>query len=192
MANYVLWNDTQSNNECCLTDFEGVEDVFALLAGRSLAESFPEGVRFLMDPDEPTEMLLSDSPTNTGSVILASQRLADFMKAQGAPAVEYLPVTVFDHKGRAVSDQFFILHPIDPVDCLDVEESEPSYSLIMEDCIEEVEQIVLDEEKIPADRVYFRCLNFDSVTLVRRDFAELIQQQGFGGFNWLELEDYEA
>ncbi len=173
-----------------LRDFVGLRNTFPLTAGESMKEIFPDDTTFSMDPDEPTKMKLTDSLSNTNRVIIASQRLADFFRRNEVVKVEYLPTKVLDHKNRPISESYEILHPIDPVDCLNLEGVKADYSPILPDQIKRLDRIVLFEDKIPSDRVFFRCLNFSSVILVKRGFADLITAAGFTGFKWRELSEH--
>lgn len=190
MSNYVIWYNRQRNNECTLRDFVGMDNTFPLTAGLSLEASFPDDSSFAMDADEPTKFGLTDSLSNTNQVIVASEALSEFFKKNAVPSVEYLPTKIIDHKGRLLKDKYFILHPINPVDCLNLDGVEVEYSLILPDQIDALDRIVLHEDKIPSDRVFFRCLNFSDVILVKRSFADAISAAGFTGFKWRELSEY--
>lgn len=190
MSNYVIWSDTTGNYECSLTDFRGLDKTFPLVAGRTLAATFPADASFSMDPADPDNTLLSDSLSNTNRVIVASQRLTDFFKESEVPCLEYLPVTIYDHKGKTIDERYTILHPVDPVDCLLLDGVEVEYSRILKEQISDLDKILLDEERIPTDRVFFRCLNFNKVILVSRNFSKAISQSSFTGFEWLELNEY--
>lgn len=190
MSNYVIWYNRQRNNECSLRDFVGLDNTFPLTAGMSLADSFPEDSSFAMDADEPTKIALTDSLSNTNRVIVASEALTDFFRKSAVPKVEYLPTKIIDHKNRVLEEKYFILHPIDSVDCLNLDGVKVEFSLILPDQINNLNRIVLFEDKIPPDRMFFRCLNFSKVILVKRSFADAISAAGFKGFKWRELSEY--
>ncbi|MCA9127968.1 MAG: hypothetical protein KDB22_12820 [Planctomycetales bacterium] len=190
MSDFLIWSNNPQGYDCSLTDFQGMEKTFPLLAGAPLAEEFPSDASFRMEPEDPQNTRLTDSLANTNAVVVGSQKLVDFFSEHKVPEVEFLPVTVFDHKGKPVATPYSIIHPIHPIDCLDLENSQPRYSKILPDQINKVESLVLLEDKIPEDRVFFRCLNFYRVIIARRSFAEQIKAAGMTGVDWTELTDY--
>ena len=189
MSKFVVWMNEVGDYDCVLTDFEGLDNTFPLLAGTPLQETFPADARFSMNPDLPNNMLTPDSVQNTNMVIVASERLAGFFREQKVPYVEYLPVTIFDHKGKPIDGEFQIIHPVEPVDGLDLTDCEVEYSFILPDQIESLRPLKLKEDDIPEDRVFFRCRGFADRIFVRRSLAEAITQAGFTGIKWRELVD---
>ena len=190
MSNYVIWKNIRVPNACSLTDFEALDNTFPLWEGTPLQDSFPSNASFHMRPDDPDDMLLTDSLENTEMIIVGSQRLVDFFREYPVANVEYLPVVVYDHKGKRVKQKYHIIHPIHAVDCLDRQKSGVTYSPILKTMIDSVERFVLQEDKIPADRAFFRCQDFFDDTLVRRDFTEALDKENFSGWSWLDVDDY--
>ena len=190
MSDYVIWKNVQRKNETCLRDFKGLDKTFPLLVGRSLKDTFPDNVTFSMDADEPNRMLLTDSPTNTSLVVVGSERLAKFFQDNNVPAVEYLPVAILNHKEKPIKEPYFILHPIDPIDCLNLQGVKVQYSKILPDKINRLDRVVLFEDNIPPEIVYFRCKALDLIIVVKRTFAEALSATGFTGFEWKELEEF--
>lgn len=192
MSSFVVWDHKQSRRDTTLRDFEGVDQTFPLMAGESLVATFPSDARFSMDSSTPKRKNLTDSPANTSMVIVGSLRLVDFLRELGVVDVEYLPVTILDHKHEPVAEPFFIVHPIRPVDCLDLEGAEPVYSSVLPGQINRVSRLRLHEDRVPGDKKIFRCQSFYRAILVRRDLAEAIVRAGMTGMEWVELEDYVA
>ncbi len=191
VSNYVIWHNISVPDACTLGDFEGLENTYPLLSGVGFGEGFPSDARFSMKADKPNNMLLTDSLRNTDSVLVGSPRLVEFFRRNSVPCVEYLPVRIIDHKKKPVKQQYHILHPIQPVDCIDRERSGVKYSKVLKTKIQSVKRLVLDESRVPPDRTFFRCRDFIDVTLVRRDFAQALDGQGFTGLIWKELDEYE-
>src|SRR5438552_3993429 len=118
-SNYVVWDTKVIPNACVLQDLVRVEKDYQLRKGVPLASTFPEDAAFTMDPDFPDNTVLTDNLLNTNMMIVASMRLKMFLERQSLRKVEYLPVTIINHKGKPASREYFIVHPIDPVECLD-------------------------------------------------------------------------
>ena len=155
------------------------------------AATWPKNVTLTMDPEYPDDTLLVDNLINTDMLIVASGQLKEFLQTQALPMVEYLPVTILDHKGRAASSDYFIIHPIHPVDCLKLDEFDITWDVLNENCIDTIARLMIDESRIDPDRLMFRVKFLEGVILFRRDLAGAIDAMGFTGIEWVELDDYE-
>lgn len=189
-SNYVIWQFKSVDGACVLKDISGMDQQYRLNDGTPLAREFPANVSFHMDPDYPTDLLLVDNLLNADMLIVASARLKEFLEARDLEKIEYLPVHIIDHKGREASNGYFIVHPLEPVTCVDENASVFERDLLMPDAYSSFERLVIDESRIPPGRQIFRLNGFWDLTLVRRDLAEALDQEGFSGLGWLELSDY--
>jgi hypothetical protein len=188
---YVVWSRSNAvKNSCVLNELVGVDEIFQLTIGTPLADKFPENVHFTLHPDFPHHLVLIDSLNNINRVIVGSKRLSDFLQARNPKCVEYLPVGIMGHKRKMLSRQYSIIHPIEPVDCLDIDRSGVSWNKLVEGKIRSVKRIVLDPARLDPDREIFRLNRFFEVILVRRDVAEAIDKEQFSGIRWVNLEDY--
>jgi hypothetical protein len=189
-SNFVIWKYKSVPDACVLKDFKGLEKTFRLNNGTPLAEGFPAGVSFHMDPDFPNDLLIVDNVLNADMVIVASRRLCEAVQALVPTGVEYLAVNIVDHKGRVASTDHSIIHPVHPVDAIDKDQSVFETNILDDDDIESFEKLVVDETRIPQDRKLFRLRGFWGMTLVQRDVAKALDQQQFRGLGWQRLEDY--
>jgi hypothetical protein len=189
-SNYVIWRWKNVANACVLQRLEGVKKQYQLRDGISRVADFPEEAAFAMNPDFPHDTLLTDNIININQMIVASARLKDFMEARKLPKVEFLPVTILNHRGKPVSQRFFIIHLLDHVDCLEVEKCSPVWSKIDTDTIQRLKRLVIDEKRIGKSREIFRPKHFPEVVLVYRKLAEAIDAAAFEGITWKELDTY--
>jgi hypothetical protein len=186
MSNYVAMKYASYPGACVLQNLTGLEATFRLNNGTPLEAEFPKGVAFHMNPDFPNDLALGDSLLNSDMLVIGSARLRAFLSARKISQLEYLPVGIVDTKGRLSSEEYFVIHPIEPVDCLDRAQSVFKASILNPAKISEVSKLVLSEAAIPPDREIFRIAGFWNLTLVRRDLAEAITSQGFSGIRWIE------
>jgi hypothetical protein len=189
-SDFVIWGSEPVKNACVLYSLDGVEDTFELSDGVSRAANFGDSATYTMDPNFPNDTILVDHLFNTDFRIVGSLRLKEFLDSRHVTKVEYLPVTILNHKNKPASKDYFIIHPIEPVECLDAEKSGARWSRIDKTRIDKVERLVVDEEKIDPDRVLFRAKAFHRVILTRRNLAEAITAAGFTGIKWIELTNY--
>ena len=187
---YVIWNYKTEPHAAVLKKLAGLEDEFRLQDGTHLQEGFPRDVAYHMHPDFPNDIALVDNMLNLDKVIVASPRLTTAIKGRQPAYVEYLPLAVIDHKGRAASRDYCIVHPVDPVDCIDRERSVYTEDDILPGGIDSFKKLVLDETRIPADRALFKLQGFWDITIARRDLAEALDAGKFTGLTWQRIDEY--
>lgn len=191
MSDYVVFQfSTKVKNACVLGEIKGFDDLYDLMSGVSFANSFPTDVEFEMSPDFPDNIVLTDNLDNPDNIIVGSARLKSFLESQGIHHMEYLPVSIRNHKGKIASKDYFIINPTHPVNCLDEAASEPKANLILPGEIRKVNRLVLDQQKIDPSRDIFRIARFPMVTLVHRRLAESIDKERFTGVRWLDISKY--
>lgn len=189
-SDYLIWTRDIVPGACALSGMTGFEDDWKLIYGESVANDFPTKARLTMDPDSPRDVMLTDNLYNGDMLIVASARLRALIEKFASASLEYLPVPIFNHKKRAIAELYAIVHPTAPVECLIVEACEPEWGLINKKAIDSVEHLVIDEQRIPKDRLLFRPQLFCSVILVHRKLADEIDAASMTGVRWVELADY--
>jgi hypothetical protein len=189
-SNFVIWKYRALDGACVLQDLRGLDQTFRLNNGTSLQQGFPGDVSLHMNPDFPNDLLLTDNLLNSDMIIVASAKLKALIDSRQPAKVEYLPVRIIDHKERVASADYFIVHPVDPVECIDENQSEYKTKRNDPGSIRSISRLVLDETRIPADRSLFRLKRFWDITLVRRDLADAISAAGTTSVEWLELSGY--
>jgi len=189
-SRFVIWKSRPIPHGCSVTELHGVERVFLLNKGYSALASFPKKAEFRFDPDFPRNTVLADNLINSEMMIVCSERLKIFLEASLVEKVEYLPVHLKDHKSKQVAQFYYIIHPIEPPDCIDFEQSIVEWSGVDKESILLVKKLVIDDSKVENNRLLFRPKSFYNITLIDRDLAVAIDGQGVTGVGWIELEDY--
>jgi hypothetical protein len=187
---YCVWQYRTVADACVLNKFSGLEDAFRLRQGVPLLDGFPGDVAFHMDPDFPNNLRLVDNLLNSDRAIVASPALRDWLDKRQIPDVEYLPVSIIDHRGRVASADYVIVHPIGPVDCIDRDQSEFSESRITPGQISRFRKMVIDDRRVPADRQIFRLQGFWGATLVRANLVSDLSEGAFTGLSFLPVSQY--
>jgi hypothetical protein len=188
-SNWVVWDWGLPENGCLLKEHSELEDPWDITEGISRSANFPADFSYAMDPEFPHSTLLTDNVTNLTEWIIVSPRLRDFVEQQRVPKLEFLPVTILDHRDRAAAN-YFLLNPLEPVDCVDAQASGARFSRIDTSRIQEFQQLVLDEQRIDRERPLFKLKHLFQAVLVRRDLADAITSGGFSGIRWKELSAY--
>jgi len=176
---------------CCLGNIQNVKNWAYLHRNVPLAGKFPEDASFQMDDDFPANIKLADALANLHALLVVSERFAEFLKTEKLLAHnEVHPVGIDNHKGRREKAKYFIIHQIDDPKCVDAARTVGDKSTLEPDEYAGMTTLVLDEKKVPKDYAIFRAAEFKDRILVRADAAEKIEEAGFTGISFYDLEDY--
>jgi hypothetical protein len=123
---------------------------------------------------------LTDYIQNLEGVLLASPRLGAFLREQALPDVEFLPVSILDHKGRVASPDYAIVHCCHVVDCVDQEKSEFEWDGLEKPTMT-VTRMVLKAAALGENEKLMRPQYVPGKVLYRADLREALNQQRFSG-----------
>jgi hypothetical protein len=190
MYNYVFWSVRVEPNFCALSRLDNVENSLDLQKGIFIG-IFPENATFFMDKNFPKAIKLADNVYNLRGLIVVSKKLKEFIEKTEPPNVEYLPVSIINHKGRIASKDYFIINPFVPQDCIDLQNSDIQWNAIDPEIISACFEMVIDETRIDPSITIFRLKYYPTKILVKRDMANKILNGGFIGTRFIEIEDLE-
>lgn len=188
---YVVWEANPSGSFCTLTALENVEDEFEIKRGVARAAGFPPDARFSMDPAFPRDLQLADNIYNLEGLPVVSGRLKRVVEGRRPPLVEFLPVAIYNHRGRVASVDYFILNPLGQVDCIDLEASDIDWNDIDRELICACFGLVLDERRLDPARLLFRPRYLPTVVLAREDLAGELEAAGFTGLRFTPIDEFE-
>lgn len=189
---FVIWDDKDEGHSCVLQPPERIDRAWELHEGVPREATFPPDALFRMSDSHKRNIGLTDNLMNLSGLAVISQRLKELLAGRSLKNVEYLPVKIINHKKREVKERYFILHPIVPQDCLDLQRSGCSYNAIIPTDIDSVQSLVIDPARLDPDVSIFRLKDFGAPLLVRRDLSEAIGNAGFRGVAFIELDEYNS
>jgi hypothetical protein len=190
-SNYLVWRYQPKARACRLEELTGIESGVPLRYGETLAATFPKKANFRMDRDRPRDTLLLDAVSNVDALIVAAPRLRAVLEEESLEKVEYLPVAISDHKKKIASKDYVIVHPIEPVDCIDQDESVLEWSVIDTEKIEVLEKLVIDENRIPKTRKLFRVHHIPDVILAHRSLVSRIEAARITGVQFVDIDKFK-
>lgn len=188
----VVWKWDVGKSFCVLAGLQNVEDLYELSKGISRAQNFPKDACFHMDPRHPKFVALADNISNMDRALVVSKKLKDFIEAKGPRDVEYLRVSIFNHKKKLASDEYFIVNPFRVIDCIDKEKSRIRWNSIDPEKISACSNLVLRTEMLDDTLLLFRPRHLETYVMVRPDFAQEIKRAGFTGLKFTEIKDFES
>lgn len=148
--------------------------------GERVADRWPDDVSFKMDPAYPKDVKLVDSIINSEHVVLASPRFQEFFRDQKLPDLEFLKVTILDHKGRVAADDYAIVQCCRVVDCVDQDKSKFRWDgLDIPSML--ARKLVFDQSKLSDEDRFFRARYVPALSFMREDLVEAIRAANFAG-----------
>ena len=162
---------------CCIEDIPkeigNMSHRFHL--GRAFGAKLPERSRAYMDKG--SGMKLASLIPNTDNMLLVHRTVKDVIEAEArGGTIEYLPVSIYNHKKRLASDDYFIVHPVGAVDCLDLPASDIKY---LDGEVVTVRKMILSPEKLEEAPDLFRVEEDPAVYLISERLLEKLRNSGF-------------
>ena len=188
---YLIWDVDTEGGFCVLTTLQNVDKAYELTRGVSRTLGFPTDASFRMNPEFPKDVQLADNLYNAESMIVVSPALGQAIEQQQPPNIEFLPVTIYNHKGRVASSDYRIVNPLGVVDCIDQNATKVQWNSIDPNLIASCFGLQLDVGRIDPALLLFRLKYLPHVVVVRDDLAETLVGQAFSGLRFVTLDEFE-
>jgi hypothetical protein len=163
-----------------------LEDAYRLHDGEPLLADFPDSVTFQMKEDFPDDTLLTDTLINVNSVLIVSEKTKATLTELGVENVEYLPVTIKDHKNKAVKAPYFVVNPLVWVPLLRFDECEATMNEFDETKAESLGAFVVDPEVAGTAPLVFRVTHIPEYVMVRTSLARELEAKGLVGNRFIK------
>ncbi|WIG94990.1 DUF1629 domain-containing protein [Myxococcus sp. SDU36] len=161
----------EDQNFCFIDDKpEGIGiKSYKLGKGLPLGSDYPPNARVFMT-DRYKGIQVSDLIENACNLLIVSKRVKEVIERINKAPTEYLPLSIYNHKKRAASTDYFIINPLGTFDCLNLETSDIVYH---NDKVVDVRNFVLDPLKLENAPHLFR-VQEDSYTYI---ISEQLRQE---------------
>jgi hypothetical protein len=189
---FVVWGSVPIGNACMLEGIQNFDGESDLVRGMPWLASFPKDATMAMSQRHKKNTALVDDVSSFGSLKVCSPKLVEFLKSKKLKNVEYLPITILDHKRKVASKEYCIVHPVHPQDVLDVAASTPEYSALIQTEIMAVKKTVIDARRLEPGVRLFRIANFFFPVVLEKGIADEMVAKGFKGSAFEPLEEYRG
>jgi hypothetical protein len=186
---FGIWRDNYEKGLCVVEPPVGLKKGYEVREGISRVEGWPADVVCRMDPEYPKDIELSDNLYGAG-VPIVSARIRDFLSAAEVDNIEFLSVTIMNHKDRVASRDYFIMNPLRIIECIDLEKSSVKWNLIDRELIDSCKKLVLDDKAIPDDCKVFRAKFLPMRIIVRGQLVKALGTVGFKGLCFTDVLKY--
>lgn len=143
-----------SRDFCFLREVpDGTDDLsYRMATGHRMGADWPTDARVRMSPDKPG-IVLPSVIGNTNAFLIVHADLKQVIAAARVGEIEWLPLSIVDHKQRIASSAYWIVNPIGTVDCIDRAASTIEW---LDDEIVDVEEYVFDAARVADAPALFR------------------------------------
>ena len=191
---YLLWRSAWEKGYCSVDPPE-VDRSWELSYGISRAKDFPKGLEIHMPPRRPKDIKFKDNlygGVNKHPVV--SGKLKEILQKEiRQNKVEYIPAKIINQKKRTVSKDYFLINPLDIVDCIDITKPGIEWNTIKKDLIDYCEHgLMLKPEAIPKGFNFFRPRYWEYNILVSEELAEKLKATGLTGLVFRSCQEYKG
>jgi hypothetical protein len=188
---FVIWHSISEEGVCALTPPRGAEKLYQLKRGISRFEGWPSGVVCEMRDEFPRDIQLADNMNAAGYKVI-SNSIKNMLVREESNNVEFLPISILNHKGRVASRDYFILNPLGTYNCIDLDGSGVKWNTIKKDLIVSCTQLVLMDDMIPVAHKIFRPKFWPMIILLRTELAEKLSGEHFTGLYFKDPLKYKG
>ena len=194
MANYVIVRDTRLQDSAILSDHppELDDEAFRFDSGVPLKDWVPVNAPYPMSPQWPDRRALYDFQSNTLSLLIVSRRCRDVLESGHHANIEFLPITLLDHRGKVANSSYFIANLQGAVDCMDLERSLFSPEPLEPSTFGSCSRLVLRDDRIPEDVELFRLSNGPTTYILKQSLKERLEAAGIQGSSFIPEYEYNS
>ncbi len=181
---YLIWKNATFPGLCALLSPNGVKRSWQLERGISRAEDWAPDTFCRMNDRFPKDIELADNMSSTG-LIVVSNGIKELLTEAGTSDVEFLPLTIRNHKEKVAAEDYWIINPLNVIECIDTDASAAVFSPLKKDLITSCAQLVFTPDSIPEDCKVFRPKFMPTIILIRADIAAELTDSGFSGLSFV-------
>lgn len=162
------------------------------LKGKPIADKFPSQVNLHFSKAYSNNTKLYDFLDNTLLLRIVSDRTKRIFDTLGVNEVEYIPVTIHDHQGSVVADNYFIVNVINTQPIIDLENSEYRLDNIDSSKIARVNRLCVATDEIDSGAKLFRSDRATSLYFITNDTLNALQDAGITGIRVIKAEGWDG
>ena len=191
-SDFLVWRSgIMKDGICKLRSLTGASKSFQIDDGVSRLTGWSADAAASMNEDYPKDIGLADSLSGA-SFLVVSGKVKAFLEPEKVGNIEFLPMKIMNHKGRVASEDYFVVNPLDIVDCIDKDASMVDLDPLHKDMISTCAMLVLKEDQIPKTLKVFRTKFWSGMIIIRRDLAQKMKSAGLTLLNFVEPEEYNG
>jgi hypothetical protein len=155
----------------------GIYD-YRMSRGKRIGEHYPSDARIYLQPKSPG-IKLGSLIGNTLNYLIVNSQIKDIIAEDYRGELELLPFTLYNHKKRVHSNDYWIINPIGSLDCLNKAASETTYSADVKTDVVAVHKYVFDPKKLEGAPDLFRIPEDLTQYFISGRLAKVLQDHKF-------------
>ncbi|HEY8927097.1 MAG TPA: DUF1629 domain-containing protein [Polyangia bacterium] len=132
-------------------------------------------------------LVVPDMVNNIIGMCIVSKRLKELLERESGASVEYLPVSIANHKGRIAATDCFLVNVLDQVDCIDLARSDVDQHGPKPGLLSGLHRLHIFEDKVPPESKLFRLQAMPEAILIRDDLRAAIEAAGMTGSKFVAM-----
>jgi hypothetical protein len=165
---------------------------YCMARGERIGARYPENASVYLKAKSPG-IKLSSLLGNTESYLIVNSAMKEVIQEVcKASEIEYLSFTLYNHKKRVHSQDYWIVNPIGAADCVNRAASEIKYSSSNPEKIVSVKKYVLDSAKVTDAGDLFRVPEDKSRYFISERLAKTFQEGAFTNVFLFEVDQRES
>lgn len=184
--------DDETNVYLDLETPSSIPEQYQLRKGVSRLNGWPEDVFFEFSRDNPEGMILTDWVENSPCWLIISDRFKAVLEKFREENIEYLPIKIKNHKGRLVSERYWIVNFLVLIEAVDREHSVFKVDGGNVGGIRMFDKLVLREDILKSGPVIFRLKEQPMIVLSRQNLVERLNEEGITGMRFVETDKFRT
>ncbi|MFL5356872.1 imm11 family protein [Archangium sp.] len=180
---------TSNDPKHCLVDEDPDSlrpKTWRIAKGLPMEHRYPPDVVLKMDGGH-KGLVVPDLVSNTLRIALVSRKLKGLLEQHSGARIEFLPVSIANHKGRIAAKDYFIANVLDHVDCVDKERSEVEELHPDPTLLSGLFRLQVLQERIPAESKLFRLKTMPPAILIRDDLRAQLDAENLTGVRYIAM-----
>lgn len=170
---------------------------------KPLMKRFPKQAKLFYSDNHPEGVELFDIVDNVCSLMIVSGKVKQIIESVQSQGIEFLKVGIYDHAEALVSDDYYIVNPLLPVDIIDTDKTKVRISALDGSQIRRIKSpLRLKQGAVDSHTHYFTPVNWVYKTFISDTLLQAFKQhqvtgikayraEGWDEFDWAE-GDYQA
>jgi hypothetical protein len=125
-------------------------------------------------------------------LIIANSKVKTILDSFEINNLEYLSSWLYDHQKAVASKDYAIINMQGSVDAIDMEKTDCVMGSLIETQIVDIDELVLDYDKIPEDAKIFRATAKLDLILIRDDIKRAFEDAGITGYKVFEADGWDG
>lgn len=194
MRHYVFALDINNDDNALLSEHppEADERAYLFRDGVPQAGWFPRDAEYAMNHRYPDARSLYDLQNTTLKLLVVSKALRSILEELDGARIEFLPITIRDHRNKVASKEYSIANVLGLIECVDHASSSFDIDPMIPTRFSHTNKLVLVEEAIPKDRHIFRLKERPWCHIVTETLKKAVEDRGLRGMCFVLPEEFDS